>query len=211
MKHIFMLVLMTLGLFANEFEQAVEDYNNGDYIKALNTFYILAKQDDAKSQFNVALIYANGLGVNKDIEQAQKWYEKSAKQGNGAAQYNLAQLYYIAGEKDVHAYEKAKYWYEKSVEAGVKQAYNNLGILLREGLGTKKDEQKAFVLFQKGAELGDSAAQVNAAILYAWGEDVSHDKMKAYENLKNALKSGKSEASEYLDKLCQESAWVCKD
>ena len=59
--------------------------------------------------------------------------------------------------------------------------------------------------------MGDAAAQVNVAVLYAWGEDTVHDKMKAYENLRKALKSGKSEASSYIDKLCEESAWVCKD
>ena len=47
--------------------------------------------------------------------------------------------------------------------------------------------------------------------MYAWGENIMHDKLKAYENLKAALHAGKSEASEYLDKLCRESAWVCKD
>jgi hypothetical protein len=35
--------------------------------------------------------------------------------------------------------------------------------------------------------------------------------MKAYDNFKKALIAGKSEASEYLDRLCSESAWVCED
>jgi len=202
---------MTLSLVGGDFEQAVEDYNKGDYIKALNTFYILAKEDDAKSQYNVGLIYANGLGVEQDMQQAQIWYEKAAKQGNGAAQYNLAQLYNQTAKNDIHAYDKAKYWYDKAIEAGIKEAYNNLGVLYLEGLGVKKDEKKAFELFTKGAQLDDGAAKLNAAILYAWGKTVTHDKMKAYENLKQALQDGKSEASEYLDKICQESTWVCKD
>jgi TPR repeat protein len=78
-------------------------------------------------------------------------------------------------------------------------------------LGVEKNPQKALELFEKAASSGNSAAQVNAAVLYAWGEGVRHDKMKAYENLKKALKSGQSEASEHLDKLCKESAWVCQD
>ena len=211
MKNIFILMVLIVGLFASEFNQAVEDYKNGDYIKALNTFYILAKKNDAKAQYNVGFIYANGLGVQQDVFQAHEWYEKAAKHGNGAAQYNLASLYHFEGEKDAHAYEKAKYWYEKAIESGMIEAYNNLGALYLAGLGVEKNEQKAFELFQTGAKNGDSGAEVNAAILYAWGKNVSHDKMKAYEHLKKALKEGKSEASEYLDKLCQESAWVCKD
>lgn len=207
----FIFMILSVLVQANEFDQAVQDYNNGDYIKALNTFYILAKQDDAQAQYNVGLIYANGLGVQQDIVQAQSWYEKAAKQGNASAQYNLAQMYHVEGTKNVHAYEKAKYWYEKSVEAGIKEAYNNLGALFLEGKGVEKDEKIAFELFKKGAQNGDSAAEVNAAILYAWGEHVVHDKMKSYEHLRHALKAGQSSASKHLDKLCKESTWVCKD
>ena len=210
-KTLWTLALSAGLLSAGEFEQAVEDYRSGNYIQALNLFYVLAKKDDVRSQYNVALIYENGLGVQKDLPQAKLWYERAAKQGNASAQYNLAQMYHEAGQKDVHAYEKAKYWYDKSVNAGVKEAYNNLGALYLNGQGVKKDEQKAFRLFQKGAQKGDDAAKVNAAVLYAWGENVTHDKMKAYDYLKSALKAGKSEASGYLDRLCKESAWVCKD
>lgn len=211
MKKTLIALALTVGLCANDFEQAVESYQSGNYLQALNIFYALAKKEDVKAQYNVGLIYANGLGVEKDIPQAQLWYERAAKQGNGSAQYNLAQLYHVEGLKDPHAYEKAKYWYDKSITSGVKEAYNNLGALYLNGQGVEKDEEKAFRFFQQGAKKGDEAAKVNVAVLYAWGENVTHDKMKAYEYLKSALKAGKSEASGYLDKLCKESAWVCKD
>ena len=212
MRAVLVGLCLTLNLWANTFDQAVQDYNAGSYIKALNSFYVLAKKGDIEAQFNVGMIYAEGKGVKADIAEAMRWYEKSAKQGNGAAQYNLAQLYYEKGQKDEpHAYEKAKYWYEKAIENNVKEAYNNLAALYMHGLGVEQNEQKAFELFAKAAQLGDSEAQVNLAVMYAWGKDIKHDKMKAYENLKKALRNGKSEASEYLDKLCKESAWVCKD
>ena len=211
MKYLFIFIIASLTLFANDFNQAVEDYNKGGYIKALNTFYGLAKKGDAKAQYNVAYIYANGKGVQKDMDKARKWYEKAAKQDNGAAQYNLAQIYHSAGQSDPHGYEKARYWYEKAVESGIMEAHNNLAALYIDGKGVKKDQQKAFDLFQKAAKMGDPSAQVNVGVLYAWGEGITNDKMKAYDNLKKALVSGKSEASGYLDKLCKESAWVCQD
>lgn len=210
-KIVVFIFAVCMSLSANEFKEAVEAYNAGGYIKALNIFYPLAKQDNAKAQYNVGLIYANGQGVRKDLNAAQKWYEKAAKQGNAAAQYNLGLLYQSAGVNNPHAYEKAKYWYEKAVESGLREAYTNLGALYAQGLGVEKDPQKALELFEKSAALGDSAAQVNAAVLYAWGEGITHNKMKAYENLKKALKAGQSAASEHLDKLCHESAWVCQD
>ena len=210
MKFLWILVL-TAGLWANEFDTAVTEYRQGNYIKALDAFYALAKEGDPKAQFNVGLIYATGKGVNKDTYQAMQWYQKAAKQGNTAAQYNLAKLFSQRSEKeDPHAQERAKYWYEKAAEGGQKEAINDLAILYMEGKGVKKDEHKAFSLFQKAAKLGDSAAQLNVALMYAWGKGVPHDKIKAYENLREALSSGQTEASAYLERLCKESSWACQ-
>lgn len=211
MKSIMIFAFMTFALYANDFNQAVEAYNKGEYTKAFDSFYLLAKEGNAKAQYNIGLLYALGRGAQKDLSRAQKWYDKAAKQGNASAQYNLAKLYHAEGSHDVHAYEKARYWYEKAVKGGIIQANNNLAALYIDGLGVKKDEQKALSLLEEAASKGDASAQVNIAVLYAWGENVTHDKMKAYENFRSALKNGKSEASGYLDKLCQESAWVCQD
>jgi len=211
MKQLYMVILLGISVFANNFDKAVEDYNQGAYIKAMDAFLVLAKKGDDKAQFNIAMMYAEGKGVKINIVEATHWYEKSAKQKNAQAAYNLAKIYYAKGERDSHAYIKAKYWYERALEGNIKEAYNNLASIYLEGKGVQKNIQKAFKLFKKAADLGDSMAQVNVGLLYAWGEDISHNKMKAYENFKKALNAGKSQASEYLDKLCEESAWVCKD
>lgn len=211
MKKIIIFIVVLSGLYANDFNKAVEDYNKGSYIQALNTFYVLAKGGDAEAQYNVGMMYANGKGVKADLSEAKRWYEKAAEQGNASAQYNLAQLYHHIGESDPHAYKRARYWYEKAALGGVVQAYNNLAALYLEGKGVAKDQQKAFELLKKAAQTGDANAQVNIGVMYAWGEDIAHDKMKAYENFKKALQAGKSEAGEYLEKLCKESAWVCQN
>ena len=102
-----------------------------EYEKAFDTFYMLAKEGNAKAQYNTGLLYALGKGAQKDLSQAKKWYEKAAKQGNAAAQYNLAKIYHGSRKSDEHAYEKAKYWYEKAVQGGIIQAYNNLASLIK--------------------------------------------------------------------------------
>ncbi len=55
--------------------------------------------------------------IDKDISKAIYWYEKSAKQGQKEAQFNLALMYYKGDriDKDI---SKAIYWYEKSAEQG---------------------------------------------------------------------------------------------
>lgn len=43
----------------------------------------------AAAQVALARCYWSGWGVNKDLEAAAKWYEASAEQGLGHAQFNL--------------------------------------------------------------------------------------------------------------------------
>ncbi|MBQ3800264.1 MAG: hypothetical protein II837_08220, partial [Treponema sp.] len=46
-------------------------------------------------------------------KEALDWYAKSASHGNARAMYEIAELYYKAGD-----YETAREWYEKELEAG---------------------------------------------------------------------------------------------
>lgn len=211
MKFLWIAVLVS-GLWAGEFDMAVTEYEQGNYIRALDAFYVLAKEGDPKAQFNVGLIYANGKGVKKDSYQAMEWYKKAAEQGDTAAQYNLAKL--IAqrpDSEDPRALERIRYWYEKAAESGRKEALNDLALLYLKGKGVEKNEVRAFELFRKAARMGDAAAQINAALIYAWGEGVPNNKIKAYKNLKKALSQGRAEASAYLERLCRESSWACQN
>ena len=211
MKFLWILLLAS-GLYAGEFEQAVIDYRQGNFIKALDTFYVLAKEGDPKAQFNVALIYAYGKGVKQDAYQAMVWYKKAADQDNTAAQYNLAKLISQRPDSnDPRAIARVKYWYKKAADGGQKEAMNDLAMLYLKGEGGKRDIHKAFTLFKKAALLGDAAAQINVALMYAWEKEIPNDKINAYKNLKAALKQGKTEASPYLEKLCKESSWACEN
>ena len=211
LKKILILALLSVSTWAGAFETAVSNYNTGNYVQALNSFYALAKEGDADAQYNVGLIYANGKGVKQDMAQAMEWYEKAAKAGQGDAAYNLGIIYYNMEESNPQRYDRAKRWYTLAAEKGVSQAENNLASMYLDGKGGEKNSIKALGLFKSAAEKGNVNAQLNVAVLYAWGKDVPNDKMKAYANFKKALTGGKSEASGYLDKLCKESVWVCKN
>jgi len=210
-RYLGIFLLFITQLFAVEFNQVISEYNKGSYIKAFDGFYTLAKEGNVLAQHNAALMYTLGQGAKKDIAKAIKWYEKAAKQDDAIAAYNLAKIYHERGNKDIYAYEKARFWYEKAIKGDIKEAYNNLATFYMQGLGVPKNTRKALLLLEKSSALGNATAQVNMAVLYAWGDDIIHNKMKAYENLKKALSSGKNEASMYLDKLCKESSWGCKD
>ncbi len=203
--------LTTLLLFGGEFERAMEAYQRGSFIESLNSFSMLAQSGDARAQYNLGLMYAQGKGTQPNELQAKMWYTKAAEQGLPQAAYNLAILYHIEGERGApHAFEQARYWYEKAATGGVMAAHNNLGTLYLQGKGGPKDIQKAFMHFQIAAQGMEPNGLLNAALLYAWGEGVQQDKMKAYEYLKKARNAGKAEATPFIDRLCKESAWVCQ-
>ena len=59
---------------------------------------VKAEQGDAGAQFNLGLVYNNGLqGVLQDYKESVKWYTKAAEQGDASAQYNLG-LMYVKGQ-----------------------------------------------------------------------------------------------------------------
>jgi TPR repeat protein len=55
-----------------------------------------ANDGDAQAQFELALCYANGADMEKNIELAFNWHKKAAEQGHVNAQFALG-LYYLLG------------------------------------------------------------------------------------------------------------------
>jgi len=210
LKHILMIALFMLSAEANEFAEAVTFYNKGNYVQALNSFYVLAKKGDVDAQYNVALIYAQGKGVKSDISQAIEWYESAAKLGNGAAAYNLAQLYYDREEENPRGYGNIIKWYEVAAKNGIAQANNNLGAMYLHGIGVKQNKKKAFILFKKAAQEGSPSGQLNLGLIYGWGPNIIRDEKKSYLFLTKSFESGKKEAKSYMDKLCKEAPLACK-
>jgi TPR repeat protein len=48
-----------------------------------------AAQGHAASQFELAVLYCTGKGVEKNLAQAVGWYEKAAQEGHVTAKHNL--------------------------------------------------------------------------------------------------------------------------
>ena len=82
-----------------------------DYAEAVQWYRKAAEQGVAKAQFNLGLMYDNGLGVTQDYARAGKWYRKAAEQGYATAQFNLG-LMYENGEGVPQDYVHAHMWYD---------------------------------------------------------------------------------------------------
>ncbi|GBB84168.1 hypothetical protein RclHR1_01080024 [Rhizophagus clarus] len=94
---------------AFKFFQKAADLGNSDGVNSLGSYYygigtdiskqmayelyqMAANLENDLAQYNLALMYENGDGIKKDINQAIYWYKKSAEQENEDAQCKLKVL-----------------------------------------------------------------------------------------------------------------------
>ena len=77
-----------------------------------------AKQDHDKAQHRLAMLYALD---DEDFLTSLSWLNKSAKQNNVEAQYNLG-VYYERGYGVPKNLDKAKEWYQLAANQGLEQA-----------------------------------------------------------------------------------------
>ena len=70
-----------------------------DYGKALELLKPIADEGAAEAQCIIGNMYQLGLGLERNILKAVKWYKKSAEKGYGVASNNLGEILRV-GEKD---------------------------------------------------------------------------------------------------------------
>jgi len=78
---------------ADDFEDARDAYQKGNYAQAIELFRPLAAQGNARAQYNLGFMYLMADGVIQDYKEAVKWFLLAAEQGYADAQYNLGLMY----------------------------------------------------------------------------------------------------------------------
>jgi TPR repeat protein len=87
-------------------------------------------------------------------------------------------------------YIEANRYYKLASDAGLPAAQNALGLNYHKGLGTVKDDQKAFELWSKAAAAGWPASMGNLGSAYADGLYVKKDFNKSLEWNEKAIEAG---------------------
>ena len=135
--------------------EGVAAYQAGDLPLAYKEFRAGAEKGEADCQFNVGLMYEQGMGVAKDEKEAVVWYRKSAEQGNANAQFNLGVLY-ENGRGCAVDFAQANQWYRKASVQGDALAIGNLGMLYVRGDGVKANKIAGLALLLKSATMDGS-------------------------------------------------------
>ena len=145
-----LLIAFSAGSAAADFDAGVAAFRAGDYAAARGNWAPLAKAGQPQAQFNLALLYSNGLGVAHSAKTARRWLQAAANQGNAQAQYNLALMLQLGDgvEGDIAA---ARRWYEQAARQGLASAQNNLGLMYLEGQGMPPDQARAIRWLKRAA------------------------------------------------------------
>lgn len=131
------------------------DISEDEYICHIPDEFILKEEglSCVESQYNLGVMYNDGLGVPVDYEKARKWYAKAAEQGFADAQNNLVCMY-VKGEGVPVDYVVARKWFTKAAEQGLADSQYNLGKIYHLGKGVLVDIETARRWYNKALEQG---------------------------------------------------------
>ena len=146
----------------------------GDYTTAVSILKPLAKKGNADAQNTLGYLYAQGWGVERNYEEALRWYQKAVSQGHAKAQTNLGDLY-ADGNGVEQDNAKAASLYLLAAKQGNANAQVRLGALYDKGVGVQRDYSTAARWYRKAAEQGHPIAQGLLGAMYAKGEGVKQD------------------------------------
>ncbi|MCH8921990.1 MAG: sel1 repeat family protein, partial [Planctomycetes bacterium] len=120
-------------------------YERGDYQTALREWKAVAEEGLGVAEYWVGIMYAQGLGVDRDDAEAVKWYRLAAEQGYAEAQFGLG-LMYDGGRGVPQDYAEAVKWYRLAAEQGYAGAQYNLGLMYQNEPGVPQDDRAAHLL-----------------------------------------------------------------
>jgi TPR repeat protein len=167
------------------FDEGIAAYQANNMPLAYKEFRAAAEEGHSDSQFNVGLMFEQGIGVEKDEKEAIVWYGKAAEQGNVLAQYNLAVLY-ENGRGTAVDFAQANEWYRKASAQGDPLAIGNLGMLYVRGQGVKENTIAGLALLLVSATM-DPSPQNHAKQNIASTRGLTTDVIAAAQTLSNEM------------------------
>jgi len=132
-------------------KEALSAAEKGAYRTAFEKWLPLAKKGNTVAQYNIAVMYLRGDGLQRNNKLALYWLMKASKKEHALSQFTLGRMYYEGMNVKKNFRESFK-WYKKAAINGHKKAINNLASMYYHGKGVKKDVGKAFKWSLKASE-----------------------------------------------------------
>jgi TPR repeat protein len=111
------------------------------------------------AQYNLGLLYLDGLGVEKNVEEAVSLFAEAGKKGDVRAQYNLG-LIYEEGIGITKDFKESLKWYSLAAAQNDGDAMCNLGLMLLNQEECGENINQALTYFTDSANKGFSRALI---------------------------------------------------
>jgi len=161
--------------------------------EALEWYKRAAQQGSLDAATNIALMYADGIGIPKDPAQAITWFRQAAEKGESTAQYNLG-LIYARGEAIAPDAKEAIRWLTAAADQDVVPAAMDLAALYMRPLpGMAADRDQAVHYYEKAADLGSARAEAILGNIFAQGTQGKPDYDQAVKWYRKAAAQGDRE------------------
>jgi len=121
----------------------------GNHEEAVRLWRPRADRGDADAQYNIAQAYFLGRGVPRNMNLAEQWYERAARQGHEEAQGALGLILFQNGRRS-----EAMPWIESAANRGDPRAQYVLGTALFNGDLVERDGARAYAMMSRAAESG---------------------------------------------------------
>lgn len=185
-------------------------YNNKDFLPAAQWYRQAAELGYALGQYNLAMMYRKGKGIEADDNQAAHWYRQAAEQGHAWAQHNLAWMY-----KNGNGVEQdniqALYWFRQAAQLGHAWSQSNLGRMYKTGQGIERNDSQAVYWFRKAAQQGHDWGQYQLALMYEKGQGVETNKSQAAYWYRQAAEQGHADSQNSLGTLYEKGQGIKKN
>lgn len=201
-----------------------EIYKNGNteekeksavyYQRAVKGWKVLAEKENLTNRqkgtilYKLGKCYDRGYGVERDADQAKKYYQSAESKGNNYAAYSLGNIFYYQEKDQETAYEH----YRKCVSDQYRK--NPFGdyqfaVLSEKGIGGKEGEVQAEQYFEQALngfiqldkDINDSKLEYRMGYMFYQGIGTEQDTEKALEYLKKATVKGHTYAEWMIGKI----------
>jgi dienelactone hydrolase len=159
----------------------------------------------------LARVYRAGKDVSRDDAVAEKLLKLAADRGHPQAQMDLADFYLFgpAGRRDV---VRANELASRAAAAGEGGAMNILGVMAREGIGRRSDDNEALIWFRKAADLRNSYALAHLGRMYWDGRaGLAVDRAEAVRLWQRSTYYGNPWGQLYLAEALEKGEGISRD
>jgi len=211
MKYLILSILIVNFTFALSFEEVNKIEKEKGILKALSSYRVLAKRNDTKSIYRLAIIYLKGEGVQQSISTAKTFLEQGSLLNHNKSIYLLGKLYIT--KKSPYFNDKLAFnTFLKAANNGYAPAQNRIGEFLAAGIAVEKDYKLAIKYFEYASKQGYEDAHCNLAFMYANGKGVFPNFGRAHQFAKKGVKKGNKRCIKVwqtynLEKYDQDKGW----